>query len=299
MGRNGYIGSPMDLHRYNDFNYPEDQDRGPVNGLSFAYSGFPYVYPDVVGGTRLGKIEGGKKKDKAKVYLMRGAKYAAVNPSMSFGYGPWNLNDEQVLAVCRDAAQLHARLHPYIYSAVVKTHLTGFPYSMTPLPLAYPSDSTTYHRENAEVRGYQWLLGEALLATPLYGNDYGESNTRDVYLPAGKWIDYDSGKVYEGQTLLRNFNMPVDKTPLFVGGTGLVIEKIDGKLKARIYPVGFKGQTVFYSQDGKTKSDFSIKIHNNKSPVITDTNTGKRVKSQYIRHADEFIFIPGHNYKIE
>lgn len=299
MGRNGYVGSPMDLHRYNDFNYPEDQDRGPVNGLSFAYSGFPYVYPDVVGGTRLGKLEGPEQKDKAIIYLMRGAQYAAVNPSMSFGYGPWNFNDELVLAVCRSAAQLHERLHPYIYSAAVKTYLTGFPYSMTPLPLAYPADSATYYRENAKVRGYQWLLGEALLAAPLYGNDYHESNTRDIYLPAGKWIDYDSGKLYEGQTVLKNFNMPVDKTPLFVGGTGLVIEKIDGKLKARIYPVGFKGKTEFYDQDSKIKSDFTIKIHNDKSPVITDMSTGKSVKSQYRKHAYEFAFIPGHNYKIE
>ena len=299
MGRNGYIGSPMDLHRYNDFNYPEDQDRGPVNGLSFAYSGFPYVYPDVVGGTRLGKLEGGKQKERAKKYLMRGAQYAAVNPAMSFGYGPWNFNDEQVLTVCRSAAQLHERLHSYIYSAAVKTYLTGFPYTMTPLPLAYPKDSATYYRENAKVRGYQWLLGEALLAAPLYGDDYDESATRDIYLPKGKWIDYDSGRVYEGQTLLRNFNMPVDKTPLFVGGTGLVIEKIDGKLIGRIYPVGFKGKTEFYDQDGKNKSDFLIKIRNDKSPAITDTSTGKKVRLQYRRHAHEFAFIPGHNYKIE
>jgi alpha-glucosidase (family GH31 glycosyl hydrolase) len=298
MGRNGYIGSPMDLHRYNDFNYPEDQDRGPVNGLSFAYSGFPYVYPDVVGGTRLGKLEG-KQKDKAKIYLMRAAQYAAVNPSMSFGYGPWNFNDEQVLAVCRSAAQLHERLHPYIYSAAVKTYLTGFPYSMTPLPLAYPTDSATYYRENAKVRGYQWLLGEALLAAPMYGDDYEESTTRDIYLPAGKWIDYDSGKMYEGQTLLTNFKIPVDKTPLFVGGTGLVIEKIDGKLIARVYPVGFKGETVFYDQDGKTKSVFSIEIHNDRSPIITNTSTGKRVTPHHRKHAHEFVFVPGHNYKIE
>jgi len=299
MGRNGYLGSPMDIHRYNDFNYPEDQDRGPVNGLSFAYSGFPYVYPDIVGGTRLGKLEGTKEWDRAKIYLMRSAQYAAVNPSMSFGYGPWNLKDEQVLSVCRSAAQLHDRLHPYIYSASVKTHLTGFPYSMTPLPLAYPKDSTTYYRENAKVRGYQWLLGEALLATPLYGNDYSESTTRNIYLPAGKWIDYDTGKAYEGHTLLKNFSIPVDKTPLFVGGTGLVIEKIDGKLMGRIYPVGFEGKTVFYDQDGKTKSDFSINIRKNKSPVIIDTNTGKKVKSEFKRHAYEFAFVPGHNYKID
>lgn len=170
---------------------------------------------------------------------------------------------------------------------------------MTQLPLAYPADSITYYCENAKVRGYQWLLGEALLAVPLYGNDLGESTTRNIYLPAGKWIDYDTGKMYEGQTVLKNFSIPVDKIPLFVGGTGLVIEKIDGKLKGRIYSVGFEGETVFYHQDGKTKSDFSINIHNRKSPVIIDTNTGKKVKSELKRHAYEFAIVLGHHYKID
>lgn len=39
------ISSNGDLHRINDFNYNQNQDRGPVNALAFAYSGFPLVYP--------------------------------------------------------------------------------------------------------------------------------------------------------------------------------------------------------------------------------------------------------------
>ncbi len=297
MGRNGYVGSPMDLHRYNDFNFNESQDRGPVNGLSFAYSGFPYVYPDVIGGTGLTDrfVE---QKEKIKKYLMREAQYAAVNPSMSFGYGPWNMNDKQVLDVCRSAAQLHDRLHAYIYSAAVKTHLTGFPYTITPLPLLYPADSAVYYRENEKVRGYQWMLGEALMAIPLYGNDYNDKNSRDIYLPIGKWIDYDNGRVYEGATLLKDFAMPVDKTPLLVGGTGFVVEKIDGKLCGRIYPVGFEGETTFYDQDGKTKSVISIKTPNNKVSMITDSNTGAIIRAKYNRFAYEFALVPGHNYTI-
>jgi alpha-glucosidase (family GH31 glycosyl hydrolase) len=192
---------------------------------------------------------------------------------------------------------LHERLHSYIYSAAVKTYLTGFPYTITPLPLAYPTDSTTYYRENANVRGYQWMLGEALMAIPLYGNDYNDKDTRDIYLPAGKWIDYDNGKVYEGATLLKNFSIPVDKTPLLVGGTGFVVEKVDGKLCGRVYPIGFEGETTFYDKDGKTKSVISIKLKN-KVPVIVDRSTGKKIKVQYKRYAYEFVFAPAHNYTI-
>lgn len=300
MGRNGYVGSPMDISRYNDFNYNQNQDRGPVNGLAFAYSGFPYVYPDIIGGTGLtNKQFGNMEKEKIGTYLMRESQYAAVNPSLSFGYGPWNIGNEEVMKVCLSAAQLHDRLNAYIYSAAVRTYLTGFPYTMTPLPLAYPADSTTYYRENDKVRGYQWLLGDALMAIPLYGNDYNQSNTRDIYLPAGKWIDYDNGKVYQGSSLLRDFSIPVNKTPLLVGGTGFVVEKINGKLMGRVYPVGFKGETVFYDKDAKTKSLISIQGPFDKVTTIKDETTRKIIKVQYNRFAYEFEFIPGHNYKVK
>lgn len=300
MGRNGYVGSPMDISRYNDFNYNQNQDRGPVNGLAYAYSGFPYVYPDIIGGTGLTNKQFGEiEKQKIGKYLMREAQYAAVNPSLSFGFGPWNLDDQQVVDVCRSAAQLHDRLHAYIYSAAIRTYLTGFPYTMTPLPLAYPYDTATYYRENEKVRGYQWLIGDALIAVPLYGNDYATSNTRDIYLPEGKWIDYDNGRVYQGPTTLKNFIIPVDKTPLFVGGTGFVVEKINEKLYGRIYPVGFEGETVFYDKDGKTKSVITIKNFKDKTPSVQDQTTGKNIPVRLNKFAWQFEFIPGHHYLIQ
>lgn len=299
MGRNGYVGSPMDISRFNDFNYNQNQDRGPVNGLAYAYSGFPYVYPDIIGGTGLTNHQfGGIQKERVGKYLMREAQYDAVNPSLSFGYGPWHLDNEQVTKVCLSAARLHDRLHPYIYSAAVRTYETGFPYTMTPLPLAYPDDSVTYYRENDKVRGYQWLIGDALMAIPLYGNDYDKSDTRDVYLPTGKWIDYDNGEVYEGPVMLKDFSMPVDKTPLLVGGTGFVVEQENGKLYARIYPVGFMGETVFYDKDGKTKSHISFQKAVDKKPVIVDKTIGHKVKVSNNRFAYEFAFIPGHDYVV-
>ena len=76
----------------------------------------------------------------------------------------------------------------------IKTYHTGFPYTMTPLPLAYPEDSIVYGLADTTRRSYQWLIGDALMACPLYGDDYAITNTRDIYLPTGTWIDYDTGK---------------------------------------------------------------------------------------------------------
>ena len=298
MGRNGYLGSPMDIHRFEDFNYNQNQDRGPVNGLAYSYSGFPYTYPDIVGGTGLSNNQFGKMpKEKLSIYLMRYARYASVNPSLAFGFGVWELNDPQVLKVCLESAKMHHALQPYIYSAAVKTFETGFPYALTPLPLAFETDKETFNRENNKVHGYQWMMGEALMATPLYGHDYDKVHKRDIYLPKGNWIDYDNGTIYKGPIMLKDFDMPVEKTPLFVGGNGFVVEQQNGKLYARVYPVDFSGDVIFSHKNG-SKSQIELK-KSTKVKTVTDLTIKREVKATVVKHALQFEFFAGHNYKIE
>lgn len=301
MGRNGYLGSAMDLHRFEDFNYNQNQDRGPVNSLAFAYSGFPYVYPDIVCGKGLHDRSFGDLADATlKTYFVRNAWFAALHPSMSFGYGVWHLQDDAVTRQVLAIAHLHHQLHPYFYSAAVRSAIGGFPYTLTPLPLAYPEDAHVHGRENPRVRGYVWLVNETLLACPLYGDDYATATTRDLYLPAGIWIDYDNGQRYEGPTLLKEFAMPLSKTPLFVGGTGLVVLLEAGKLMARVYDTGFEGTTTFYNRDGQV-STFTIAPHSGHARVrqVKDLTTGKKVKGTWANFAYAFNLVPGHDYRIE
>lgn len=299
MGRNNYLGSPADIHRYNDFNYNQPQDRGPLNGLAYAYAGFPYVYPDIIGGTGLatGRF-GDEPKEKLRIYLMRYAQYAALNPSMSFGYGPW-LFDEETNRVALEAARLHDRLLPYIYDAALDAYETGYPYTMTPLPIAYPDDPQVYHLADSTRRSYQWLIGESLLATPLYGNDYATANCRDVYLPEGNWMDYDTGDLYKGPTTLEDFPLPVGKTPLFVGGKGIVIEQKEGLLKARIYPLAINVDMEFKDKDGETVSRISIKEPDWTNPDILNISSSEKVAYTKVNHAFEFTLIPGQNYQVQ
>lgn len=311
MGRNGYLGSPMDLHRYEDFNYNQNQDRGPLNGFAFAYSGFPNVYPDIVGGKFVPEIVGQLKSSNGlsdsalKRYFMRNAQYASVNPSMSMGFGPWNFKDAQVDKVVLAAAKLHAELHPYIYSAAVDAAATGFPYPLTPLSLAYPNDTNVYQLENSSRRGYQWLIGSSLLATPLYGDDCKTANTRDVYLPAGKWIDYDTGKIFEGPKTLQRFELPLGKTPLFIGGQGvLVLRQLEtDTLRAKVFPVS-ETNTVYRLtyKDGVTVSH----INNPAQPwsagqmEVLDATANESVHFQTdpLLGSIEFPLVPGHDYSI-
>jgi alpha-glucosidase (family GH31 glycosyl hydrolase) len=299
MGRNNYLGAPFDIARYNDFNYNQLQDRGPINGLAFAYSGFADVYPDIVGGTGLAtKRFGDAPRGKIKKYLMREAMYTALNPSMSFGYGPWNLG-KKTNKICLKAAKLHNKLQPYIYSNAIKAYKTGFPYPLMPLPLVFPHDKNVYGLADTTRRSYEWMIGESLLATPLYGNDYATAKTRDIYLPDGKWMDYGTGKIYQGPKTLKNFALPVDKIPLFVGGKGILVVQKNNQLFARIYPVTNQSQITFYGKDGKTKSHISIDHPDWEGVAVQDLTNNQAIDVQHVHHAYEFLLDPGHNYRVE
>lgn len=93
------------------------------------------------------------------------------------------------------------------------------------------------------------------MACPLYGNDYKTAETRDVYLPEGKWMDFEDGKVYNGNQILENFSLPIGKIPLFVGGKGMILwqENPGDVLEAWIFPLSPKGsESVFYFPDGES-----------------------------------------------
>jgi len=305
MGRNGYLGSAADIHRIEDFNFDQNQDRGPVNILAFAYSGFAYPYPDTVGGTFGDHRPIPPAQDsKVHTYMMRAAQFSSVTPCMAVGMGPWNFG-EQVGKVMLQAAQLHAQLHPYIYSAAVDAFETGFPAVMTPLPLAFPDDPDVYKRENSQVRGYQWLLGPSLLACPLYGNDYATATTRDVYLPAGNWMDFDTGEMRTGPKLLKSFPLPIGKTPLFIGGKGvLVLRDLPGQsLKAVVYPIANAGSTYrFTNRDGVTRTAIVNDNHgwNPDTLKITDTTENRQVEftCEPSTGAIRFSLQPGHDYRL-
>ncbi|HEY0307812.1 MAG TPA: TIM-barrel domain-containing protein [Acidobacteriaceae bacterium] len=296
--RNAYLASNGDLQRINDFNFNQDQDRGPVNALAFAYAGFPLVYPDIVGGTFGEKLFSTEHTARMGTYFERNAQWATLHSSMGVGEPPWSFADAKVGATMLAATKLHARLQPYIYAQALRFVEDGYPWTMTPLPIAFPGDAKVYGRENAKVRGYEWMIGDALLAAPLYGDDYATATTRDVYLPAGEWMEYDSGMVHKGPVMLKQYPLPVEKTPLFVGGNGIVIETGKDGLVGRVYPVSRGAVTMeFRYPDGVSRSMIDVDVQDWKQVHVEDA-AGHTVTASWVRHALEFAIQPGSSYRI-
>lgn len=298
MGRNAYLASPADLHRINDFNYNQNQDRGPVNALAAAYAGFPLVYPDIVGGTFGEGHFDLKVTQRMQTYMMRNAQWASLHSSIGMGQGPWIFGSKQVESVMLNAAKLHDKLQPYIFSQAIRFYRDGYPWTMTPLPIAFPDEAGVYGRENDRVRGYEWMIGNALLATPLYGNDFETASTRDIYLPRGTWFEYDSGARHEGPAVLKSYALPPGKTPLFVGGSGVVLEKRGSSTVARVYPLQQQATEVFYGADGETKTTIRMDVRDWKSAAPHKRSSGAVVRVTRNGPAFEFPVVAGEEYEL-
>jgi alpha-D-xyloside xylohydrolase len=85
----------------------------------------------------------------------------------------------------RRADEMRYRLMPYIYAQAKDCTERGLP-MLRALFVEYPDDPGAWLVDD------QYLLGSDMLVAPLLENGTG----RNVYVPQGKWIDYQTGAVY-------------------------------------------------------------------------------------------------------
>jgi alpha-D-xyloside xylohydrolase len=100
---------------------------------------------------------------------------------------PWEYGPDFTDAF-RRAAELRYRLMPYLYAQAKDSSERGLP-MLRALFVEYPEDPGSWLVED------QYLLGTDILVAPLMEEG---TTRRDVYLPPGEWIDYQSGESYAG-----------------------------------------------------------------------------------------------------
>ncbi|HLV62751.1 alpha-xylosidase [Galbibacter sp.] len=98
---------------------------------------------------------------------------------------PW-LYSKEFLKAFRAADNMRYELMPYIYAQAKESSLNGWP-MLRALFVEFPEDPGSWLIDN------QYLFGSDMLVAPLFE----ETTKRDVYLPEGSWIDYQTKKVYQ------------------------------------------------------------------------------------------------------
>lgn len=146
-------------------------------------------------------------------WIMVGALYPFMrthSASDTADQEPWSFGPE-VEQIARDAIRLRYQLLPYLYTLAVEAHLSGAPL-LRPLLFDFPSDSATRHLED------QLMLGPALMAAPILRPG---ATHRLVYLPAGCWYSFVSGRPVDGGAH-RVVEAPLGVLPLW-GRAGHVV----------------------------------------------------------------------------
>ncbi|WP_061297538.1 TIM-barrel domain-containing protein [Herbidospora cretacea] len=183
--------------------------------------------------------------------FVRWAQFGALSPLVRFhgttSREPWEFPENAERAVVA-ALRLRYRLMPYLYSTAVEAVETGLPI-MRALCVDQPHDPVSWQAD------LQYLLGRDLLVAPMTSAD----GTRDVYLPAGTWVDHWTGEHHAGGRHIR-VSPPLDRIPLY-GRLGALIPTTtpgvtvtDGpEISLLVYglPDG-ESRTVVRDDDGET-----------------------------------------------
>jgi alpha-D-xyloside xylohydrolase len=185
-------------------------------GLSLALSGFGFWSHDI------GGFEGTPDAGVFKRWTAFGllSSHSRFHGSDSYRV-PWTFDTDPVtgavdegpqsaVAVTRRFTELKLALMPYLYAAGRVASDRGIPL-MRPMALAFPDDLGAAHLDR------QYMLGPDLLVAPVF-NAEGEV---DVYLPAGTWTDWWTGRVVEGGGWRRERH-GFDSLPLYVRGGAVV-----------------------------------------------------------------------------
>ena len=151
-------------------------------GLSFGLSGFSFWSHDM----------GGFVKSTPEVLYCRWLPFGFLT-SHTRAHGapptePWLYDSKRVQDVFRKSAEMKYRLMPYVYAQAKECTEKGLP-MLRALFVEFPDDPGAWKVDD------EYLFGSQILVAPLLESGI---TGRTVYLPEGKWIDYQTEKVYEG-----------------------------------------------------------------------------------------------------
>lgn len=149
-------------------------------GLSFGLSGFSFWSHD------MGGFVTASPEDIYRRWLPFGFLSSHTRAHGAPPTEPW-LISESFTEAFRQSAEMKYKLMPYVYAQAKDCSERGLP-MVRALLVEFPEDPGAWLVED------EYMFGSQILVAPLL--ESGDSRT--CYLPKGKWIDYQTGKVYKG-----------------------------------------------------------------------------------------------------
>lgn len=150
-------------------------------GLSFGLSGFTFWSHDI------GGFVNRTPEELYRRWLPFGMLTSHSRTHGAPPKEPWLYNEDFNTAF-RLADEMKYKLMPYIYAQSKYASENGLP-MVRALFVEYPHDAGSWLVDD------EYLFGSDMLVAPLFE---AKTTGRNVYLPEGKWIDYQTGKVYNG-----------------------------------------------------------------------------------------------------
>ncbi len=149
-------------------------------GISFGLSGFSFWSHD------MGGFVTASPEDIYRRWLPFGFLSSHTRAHGAPPTEPW-LISESFTDAFRQCAEMKYQLMPYVYAQAKDCSNRGLP-MVRALFVEFPDDPGAWNVED------EYMFGSQILVAPLM-----ESGTERVcYLPKGKWVDYQTGKVYDG-----------------------------------------------------------------------------------------------------
>jgi len=173
-------------------------------GLHLGLSGYAFWGHDIAGFHGSPNFMNSWPSDKL---YMRWTQFGVFSSHIRYhGTSPREPYEYPAIAdIVRQWWNLRYALIPYLVEQGKQIVNTGLP-MIQALIFHHEDDPICWHIDD------QYYFGNDFLVAPIM-NDQG---IRDVYLPAGKWIDFWTGDVLEGNRWIKNIKMPLEHMPVYV-----------------------------------------------------------------------------------
>ncbi len=259
LARSGFAGSQAFPGCWAGDNEPNFGDNGLpsviVAGLSAAMSAYSIWGHDICGYQDINFSQSPPN------LFMRWTQFGCFSPIMQMHRQvtrelqfPWRFGD-QALANYQFFARLHVRLFPYIYTYAQQASTTGLPI-IRPLVLLNQADTNTYAVQHV------YCFGNEFLVAPMLAPN---ATQRELYLPAGTWLDFWTNAPHTGGQLITWTNANQAQFPLFVREGAIIpmlrsdvrtlcdanyvnnpqVSIMDGSWLIQAYPAGTSGFSAF------------------------------------------------------